>query len=59
MHGNTLNNQANKDLVYKNNAPFRSFISKINNAFKDNAENIDTVMPIYNLLEHNNSYSVR
>ena len=44
-----------KKLVFKNNAPFLSYISKINNTFIDNAE--DIVMPMYNLTEHSKNYS--
>ena len=48
----------NKKLVFKNNAPFSSCISKINNTFTDNAEDLDIVMPMYNLLEYSNNYSM-
>ena len=41
-----------------NNAPFRSCISKINNTFIDNAEDLDIVMPMYNLLEYSDNYSM-
>ena len=51
-------NRRNKNLTFKNNAPFRSCISKINNTLIDNAENRDIVMPMYNLLEHSESYSM-
>ena len=34
----------NKKLILKNNAPFRSCISKINNTFIENAEDLDIVM---------------
>ena len=40
----------NKKLTFKNNTPFRSFISKINNTFIDNAEDLDIVVII--LLHH-------
>ena len=33
-------------------APFRSCISKINSTLIDNAEDLDRVMPMYNLLEY-------
>ena len=36
-------------LAFKNNAPFTYCISKINNVFIDNAEDLDVVMPMYNL----------
>ena len=42
-------NKRNKKLTFKNNAPFRSCISKINDTFIDNIEDLDIVMPIYNL----------
>ena len=50
---NTANNNAfgDKKLVFKNNAPFINSISKINGVKIDNAENLDVVMPMYNLLE--------
>ena len=41
-----------------NNAPFRSCISKINNTFTGNAENVDIVMSLYNLLEYSDNYSM-
>ena len=34
-------NARNKKLIFKNNAPFRSCTSKINNIFIDNAEDLD------------------
>ena len=47
-------NKRNKKLTLKNNAPFRSCISSINITFADNAEDLDVVMPMYNLLEYRN-----
>ena len=38
-------------------APFTSCISKINNTQIDNAEYIDIVMPMYNLIEYSDNYS--
>ena len=37
---------------------FKSCISNINNTFIDNAEDLDIVVPIYNLLEHGDNYSM-
>ena len=48
----------NKILIFKNNAPFRSCISKINNTFVDNAEGFGIVVLMYNLLEYSDNYSV-
>ena len=52
------NNNANFDrgLTLKNNAPFISCISKINSELVDNAEDLDIVIPMYNLLEYSKSY---
>ena len=51
------NDKAQKDVVFKNNAPFRSCISQINNIFIENAEDLDAVMSIHNLLEYSDNYS--
>ena len=50
----TANNNAfgDKKLVFKNNAPFINCISKINGVKIDNAEVLNVVMPMYNLLEY-------
>ena len=41
-----------KKLSVKNKAPLRSCISKINNTFIDNAEDLDIVISMYDLLEY-------
>ena len=46
----------NKELTLKNNAPFISCISKINNELVENAEDLDIIMPMYNLLEYSKNY---
>ena len=38
-------------------SPFTKCISKINNTDIDNAQNIDIVMPMYNLIEYSDNYS--
>ena len=45
-------------LTFKNNEPFRSCISKINNTSIYNVEDVDVVTMAYNLLEHSDKYSV-
>ena len=45
-----------KKLVFKNNAPFINCISKINGTKIDKAEDLDVVMPTYNLLEYSKNY---
>ena len=58
VRGNNANNSENKKLAFKNNAPFISCLSKINNPFINNAENVDIVMPSYNLLEYSDNDSM-
>ena len=45
------NDKAEKNVAFKNNAPFRSCISKINSTLIGNAD-FDIVMSMYNLLEY-------
>ena len=44
-------------VTFKNCAPFAKYISRINNTDIDNAQDIDIVMPMYNLIEYSNNYS--
>ena len=46
----------NRFLAFKNNAPLTNCILKINNVLIDNAEDLDIVMPMYNLLEYSKHY---
>ena len=50
------NNADGKKLALKNDAPFISCISKINGELIRNAENLDIVMPMYNLLKYSKNY---
>ena len=50
------NAKRNKSVAFKNNAPFINCISKINGVQIDNAEDLDVVMPMYNLLEYSKNY---
>ena len=43
-------------LTLKNNAPFISCISKMNSELVENAEDLDIVMPMYNLLKYSKNY---
>ena len=47
-----------RKMLFKNNAPFTSCISKISNTFIDTAENLDIVLSMYNLLEYRDNYSM-
>ena len=51
-------NKRDEKLTFKINALFRSCIPNINNTFVDNAEDLDIVMPMHNLLEYNDNYSI-
>ena len=50
--------KAEKNVAFENNAPLRSCISKINSTLVHNVEDLDIVMPIYNLLEYSQIYSM-
>ena len=52
------NYKAEKDVTFKNNAPFRSCISKINYTLVNNAKDRDIVIPMYDLLEYSHHYSM-
>ena len=43
--------EKDKGVAFKNCAPFINCISEINNTQIDNAKDIDSVMPMYNLIE--------
>ena len=47
----------NKEVAFKNCVPFTDCIYEIENTEIDNSENIDVVMPMYNLIEYSNNYS--
>ena len=46
----------NRPLILKNNASFVSCMTKLNNEFIEDADDLDIVMPMYNLLEYNKNY---
>ena len=50
------NAKRNKNVAFKNNASFINYILKINGVQIDNAEDLDVVMPMYNLLEYSKNY---
>ena len=49
--------ERDKGVVFKNCTPFTTCISEINNTQVDNAKDIDTVMPMYNLIEYSDNYA--
>ena len=46
----------NKAVAFKNNAPFINCISKIDGVKINNAEDLDVIMLMYNLLEYSKNY---
>ena len=49
--------EINNGVIFKNCAPFAKCVSRINGTQIDNAQDIDTVMPMYNLTEYSDNYS--
>ena len=49
--------ERDKDIEFKNCAPFTNCVSEINNTQICNCKNIDIVMPLYNLLEYSDNYA--
>ena len=49
--------ERNKGVIFKNCALFTKCISRINNKDIDNAQDVDIVMPMYNLIEYSDNYS--
>ena len=56
INGRGIIDIRNRFLTFKNNSPFTNCISKINNVLIDNVEDLDIVMPIYNLLGYSKNY---
>ena len=49
-------NNTNKKVIFKNCAPFTNCISKIDNTQVDDAQDIDIVVPMYDLAEYSDAY---
>ena len=54
--GNRPRDRQNRPAILKNNAPFISLYNKINGELIEDAEDLDVVMPMYNLLEYSKNY---
>ena len=50
-------NNTNKKVIFKNWAPFTDCTAKVNNTQVDDAQKIEVVMPMYNLMEYSYAYS--
>ena len=53
---NNIRDKKNRPLILKNNTPFVSCITKINGELIEDGDDLDIVMPRYNLLEYNKNY---
>ena len=53
---NNIRDKKNRPVILKSNAPFVSCITRINNEFTEDADDLDIVMPMYNLLEYSKNY---
>ena len=51
-NANNIRDKRNRPLILKNNAPFVSCITRINGELIEDADDLDVVMPMYNLLEY-------
>ena len=49
--------ERDKEVRFKNCAPFSDCISEINNTQLNNAKHLDVVEPMYNLIEYSDIYS--
>ena len=53
---NNIRDKRNRPLILKNNAPFVSCITRINGELVEDADDLDIVIPMYNLLEYSKNY---
>ena len=56
VNGLNPRDRPNRPLILKNNAPFISCITRINNELIEDADYLDIVMPMYDLLEYSKNY---
>ena len=53
---NNIRDKRNRPLILKNNVPFVSCITRINGELIEDADDLDIVIPMYNLLEYSKNY---
>ena len=53
---NNIRDKKDRKLILRNNAPFVSCITRINNELIEDTDDLDIVMPMYNLLEYSKNY---
>ena len=54
--GNAPRDRQDRPVILKNNAPFVSCITRSNGELIEDADDLDVVMPMYNLLEYSKNY---
>ena len=47
----------NTPIAFRNSAPFTKCVKHINDEHIETAENLDIIMPMYNLLEYSDNYA--
>ena len=55
-NANNVKDKRNRPVILKNNAPFVSFITRINGELIEDTDDLDIVMSMYNLLEYCKNY---
>ena len=55
-NANNIIDKRNRPVILKNNAPFVSCITRINGQLIEDADDLDIVMSMYNLLEYSKNY---
>ena len=55
-NADNIRDKRNRPLILKNNAPFVSCITRINGELIEDADDVDIVMSMYNLLEYSKNY---
>ena len=55
-NANNIRDKRNRPVILKNNAPFVSCITRINGESIENADDLNIVMSMYNLLEYSKKY---
>ena len=50
-------NKRNKQVTFKNCALLTNYIDKLNNTKVDNADGLDVLIPMYNLIEYRHNYA--
>ena len=55
-NANNIRDKRNRPLILKNNAPFASCITRLSDELIEDADDLDIVMSMYNLLEYSKNY---